>query len=464
MTAVSRISWNHRSFRTRRREVTTKTQTSPLGANYWRLWTASVVSNLGDGISGVAYPWLASAVTRNPVQIALVGVATRLPWLIFSLPAGVITDRVDRRRLVVVMDVLRTVLTIAVALIVLAYQGDLASPELIGAGRAQPPAGAGLLLAVLYVSATLFGIAEVLRDNSAQTLMPAVVAKDNLERANGRLWGAEMLMNSFVGPPLGGFLLAVAFSLPFFVDAGTFAVAAAMAALLTGSFRPARSESAPARSFTADLKEGFRWLWNHRLLRTLAIVLGLLNAASSAAFATIVLYAQEILHLDAAGFGLMASAGAVGGVAGSFLSARISKSLGSGPTLASTFIIGGLSSAIIGFTSSAPLVWVMFALGSFTAVLWNVITVSLRQAIIPDRLLGRVNSVYRFFGWGMMPIGIFLGGLLVEVVEGLSNREMGLRAPFLAAAALQLLLLIYAMSRLTTAKIEAARSAADAGD
>ncbi|HEU4750881.1 MAG TPA: MFS transporter, partial [Acidimicrobiia bacterium] len=358
--------------------MTQTTQTSPLGANYWRLWTASVVSNLGDGIAGVAYPWLASAVTRNPVQIALVGVATRLPWLIFSLPAGVITDRVDRRRLVVVMDVLRTVLTIAVALIVLAYQGDLASPELIGAGRAQPPAGAGLLLAVLYISATLFGIAEVLRDNSAQTLMPAVVAKDNLERANGRLWGAEMLMNSFVGPPLGGFLLAVAFSLPFFVDAGTFAVAAGMAAFLTGSFRPARGESAPARSFTADLKEGFRWLWNHRLLRTLAIVLGLLNAASSAAFATIVLYAQEILQLDAAGFGLMASAGAVGGVVGSFLSARISKSLGSGPSLASTFIIGGLSSAIIGFTSSAPLVWVMFALGSFTAVLWNVITVSLR--------------------------------------------------------------------------------------
>ncbi|MEX0699989.1 MAG: MFS transporter [Acidimicrobiia bacterium] len=444
--------------------MTPKAPTSPLGANYWRLWTASVVSNLGDGMSGVAYPWLASAVTRNPVHIALVGVATRLPWLIFSLPAGVITDRVDRRRLVVVMDVLRTVVTIAVALIVLAYQGDLASPELIGAGQAQPPSGAGLLLAVLYISATLFGIAEVLRDNSAQTLMPAVVAKDNLERANGRLWGAEMLMNSFVGPPLGGFLLAVVFSLPFFVDAGTFAVAAAMAALLTGSFRPAGGENAPARSFTADLKEGFRWLWNHRLLRTLAIVLGLLNAASSAAFATIVLYAQEILQLDAAGFGLMASAGAVGGVAGSFLAARISKSLGSGPSLASTFIIGGLSSAIIGYTSSAPLVWVMFALGSFTAVLWNVITVSLRQAIIPDRLLGRVNSVYRFFGWGMMPIGIFLGGLLVEMVEGLSNREMGLRAPFFAAAALQLLLLIYATSRLTTAKIEAARSTANAGD
>lgn len=441
--------------------MTEQKTTARLGANYWRLWTASVISNLGDGISGVAYPWLASAVTRNPIHIALIGVATRLPWLLFTLPAGVITDRVDRRRLVVSMDVVRTFVTIGVALIVLSYQADLVSPELIGSGQSQPPAGAGLLLAVLYVAATLFGIAEVFRDNAAQTLMPAVVAKENLETANGRLWGAEMLMNSFVGPPLGGFLLAIAFSLPFFVDAGSFAVAAAMAALLTGSFRPAGTETTVAkRSFTGDLKEGFRWLWSHRLLRTLAIVLGLLNAAGSASFATIVLFSQEILNLDATGFGLMASAGAVGGVAGSFLAARISKSLGSGPSLASTFVIGIVTSAVIGVTSSAPLVWVMFALGSFSAVLWNVITVSLRQTIIPDRLLGRVNSVYRFFGWGMMPIGIFLGGLIVDVVAGYSDRDTGLRAPFFAAALLQLLLMIYALPRLTTAKIEAAKAEA----
>lgn len=442
--------------------MTQQKTTSLLGANYWRLWTASVVSNLGDGISGVAYPWLASAVTRNPVHIALIGVATRFPWLVFSLPAGVITDRVDRRRLVVAMDVLRTLVTIGVALVVLGYQADLASPELIGSGQAQPPIGAGLLLAVLYVSATLFGVAEVFRDNAAQTLMPAVVAKENLEKANGRLWGAEMLMNSFVGAPLGGFLLAVAFALPFFVDAGSFAVAAAMAALLTGSFRPASSETAgPTRSFTGDLKEGFRWLWSHRLLRTLAIVLGLLNASGSAAFATIVLFSQEILNLDATGFGLMASAGAVGGVAGSFSAARISKAFGSGPSLASTFIIGVVTSAVIGLTSLAPLVWVMFAFGSFSAVLWNVITVSLRQSIIPDRLLGRVNSVYRFFGWGMMPVGIFLGGVLVDVVARLSNRELGLRAPFFAAALAQLVLMFYGMPRLTTAKLEAAKAEAD---
>ncbi|HSL24705.1 MAG TPA: MFS transporter [Acidimicrobiia bacterium] len=433
-----------------------------LGTNYWRLWTASVVSNLGDGISGVAYPWLASVVTRNPVNIALIGVATRLPWLIFTLPAGVITDRVDRRRLVVWMDVLRTVVTVGVAVTVLTVQSDLASPEAIATGSARPPVQAGFLLAVLYVSATLFGMAEVLRDNAAQTLMPSMVAREHLEKANGRLWGAEMVMNSFIGPPAGGLLLAVAFSLPFFIDAGTFAVAAAMVALLAGSFRPRPAEGVPERrSFGGDLKDGFRWLWNHRLLRSLAIILGLLNAAASAATATLVLFAQEILGLDATGFGLLASAGAVGGVAGSFLAARVSKAIGSGRSLALSLGTLTVTWAVIGVTSSAPLVWAMFALSAFTAVLWNVITVSLRQAIIPDHFLGRVNSVYRFFGWGMMPIGIFLGGWLVAGVSAITERSAGLRSPYLAAALIHLLILVYAVPRLTTARLEAARAEAE---
>ena len=435
---------------------------TPLGLNYWRLWTASVISNLGDGMSGVAYPWLASAVTRNPLHIALVGVATRLPWLVFSLPAGVITDRMDRRRLVVAMDALRAAVTIAVAVVVLVYQSELSSPESIASREALPPAGAGVLLAVLYISAVLFGLAEVLRDNSAQTLMPSVVSKDNLERANGRLWGAEMITNSFIGPPLGGFLLAVAFSVPFFVDAGTFAVSAAMVAFLAGSFRPQVRDPAAARpSFAVDLKEGFRWLWNHRLLRTLAIVLGLLNAAGSATQATMVLFAQEVLNLDATGFGLLASAGAVGGILGSLGASAVSKALGPGPSLAGTFVVGIGTSVAIGLTSSATLVWAMFAIGTFSAIVWNVITVSLRQAIIPDHLLGRVNSVYRFFGWGMMPIGIFIGGLLVQIVSGLADRDIGLRSPFFAAAVVELALMAYALPRLTTSKIEAVRAGGD---
>lgn len=435
----------------------TDTPRRALGANYWKLWIASVISNFGDGVALIAYPWLASAITRSPIQIALVGVATRLPWLIFTLPAGVITDRADRRRLVVAMDVIRALITVGVAVVVLMSEGVLPTPEQIEAADFAPIANSGILLATLYISALLLGMAEVLRDNGAQTLMPAVVDKSQLEKANGRLWGAEMVMNSFVGPPLGGLLLAVAFSLPFFIDSVTFAVSAALLAVLTGSFRVTGETRA---SFRTDLKEGFRWLWNHQLLRRFAIVLGLINASSSATTATLVLFGQEVLRVDASGFGLLMSAGAAGGVLGSLAASPFTKRLGSGSTIMFTLVTSAVTSLVIGLTSSAVVVWVMFAILSFGAVMWNVVTVSLRQAIIPDRLLGRVNSVYRFFGWGMMPIGLFIGGALVAVVANLSTREWGLRSPFFVAAVLQGLLAIYAIGRLGTRQIEAAREAA----
>lgn len=435
---------------------------TPLGRNYWKLWTASVVSNFGDGVSLIAYPWLASAVTRDPVQIALVAVATRLPWLIFTLPAGVITDRVDRKRLVAWMDVVRFVITFGVALSVLAVQGQLASPEEMAAGTAPPPANSTLLLIAIYAASLLLGLAEVLRDNSAQTLMPAIVAKENLEKANGRLWGAEVVMNSFVGPPVAGVLLAIAFSLPFFVDAGTFAVAAALIFTIGGQFRPKRAEEPETTpsSFWGELKEGVRWLWHHPLFRPMAIILGLINAMSSLSFATEVLFAQEILDLGAAGFGLLMTAGAAGGVIGSFLAAWISKTIGQGPSLFLTLGAGAVTALIIGLTSSATVVWVMIALMALTGTLWNVITVSLRQSLIPDHLLGRANSVYRFFGWGMMPLGALLGGAIVAITQPLAGREWALRTPFLFAAAVNLAVLFYALPNLNSRRIEEAKQVA----
>jgi MFS family permease len=432
-----------------------------LGANYWKLWTASVISNFGDGIALVAYPWLASAVTRNPLHIALVGVATRIPWLLFTLPAGVITDRVDRKKLVVTMDVVRALVTFGVALVVLVNQDRLPTPEAMESGAITTVANPALLLAAIYVSALLLGMAEVLRDNAAQTLRPAVVDKSQLEKANGRLWGAEMVMNSFIGPPLGGVLLAIAFGLPFLVDATTFVLAAVILFLLSGRFRPASAETTVVRpSFGADLKEGFGWLWRHPLLRRLAVILGLLNACGTGTFAVFVLFGQEILRLGASEFGLLLSSGAAGGVIGSLVASRFSARLGSGATLQFTLITGALTYIGIGLASSALLVWVMFAIASLGGVMWNVVTVSLRQTIIPDRLLGRVNSVYRFFGWGMMPIGAALGGLLADSVTKLVNRPTGLRSPYIVAGVIQAAISVYAVGRLSTAKIEAARKEA----
>jgi MFS family permease len=435
----------------------------PLGRNYWKLWVASVVSNLGDGIGTIAYPWLASALTRNPLHIAAVAVVTRLPWLLFSLPAGVITDRVDRRKLVAWMDLGRFVLTLGVALAVLATQTQLSPPDAIAAGTADPPDVAGLLLAIVYAAALLLGTAEVFRDNSAQTLMPAIVSRDNLEKANGRLWGAEMVMNSFLGPPLAGILIAAAFSLPFFVDAGTFAVSAALVFLIAGEFRPKTDDAGAIIpvSFWFDLKEGVRWLWGHQLFRPMAIALGVLNGTMMMALATFVLFAQEILELDATRFGLLTTGVAAGGVIGSLVAHRIARVFGQGASLFSTIVISASTVLVSGLTSSFWVFWSMGFLMAAAGTLWNVITVSLRQSLIPDRILGRVNSVYRFLGWGMMPLGSALGGVLVALAEPVLGREWALRLPFLGAAVITAGLFVYALPRLNSARIEEAKQRAD---
>ena len=429
-----------------------------LGTNYWKLWSASVISNLGDGVAFIAYPWLASAVTRNGLLIALIAVAQRLPWLIFTLPAGVITDRANRRNIMVWMDAVRTIITVAVALVVLGRQGVLPTPEAIASGL--DAATDAALYGVLLVATLLFGFAEVLRDNAAQTILPAIVEPEGLEKANGQMWGVEMVANSFIGPPLGSLLIGVAFALPFFVDAGTFAVAAALVAIISGDFGGTRREAGNAKiEWRKEIAEGFGWLWRHPLLRPMAIILGLMNGLGMVTFATFVLFAQEILDTSAFTFALLGTGAAVGGLLATFFASRVSARLGSGTSLYLVLLASIVIPAIIGVVSQWPIVWAMFGILTFTAVLWNVITVSLRQTIIPDRLLGRVNSVYRFFAWGMMPIGSAVGGLIVVVTEVLAGRELALRMPWFVTAVAYLLLFVYAAPKLTTEKIEAARVA-----
>ena len=201
-----------------------------LGANYRKLYWATALSNIGDGMSAIAYPWLATAITRNPMLVALVAAAQRLPWLVFTLPAGVITDRVDRKRAMVSMDSLRFVFTLLIAIAVFFEQDSLPAPD-----EVKNVVGTRTGLYVLLLIATLLlGCAEVL----ARQLRPDVHAvhrdPEHLERANGRMWSIESVANTFIGPPLGSLLLLVAFSAPFFVDAGSFFAAAALVAAIPG--------------------------------------------------------------------------------------------------------------------------------------------------------------------------------------------------------------------------------------
>lgn len=431
-----------------------------LGKNYWRLWFAHATSNLGDGLASVAFPWLASAVTRDPFLIALIAVMARLPWLIFTLPAGVITDRFDRKKIIISMNLSQGFLALSLALAIFLERSSLPNLETITDGTSVSTNY--LLYWVLVATSLLFGFAEVLRDNAAQTFLPSVVDKAQLESANGKLWSAEYVMNSFIGPPLGSFLLGVAAFLPFFIHSSTFFIASALIALVaTSANSPDLSDEANKKgriNFKLEIKEGFAWLWGHKLLRPMALILGMLNLVGSLTAATFILFAQEILKTSVFEFAILGTAGAIGGTLGGVLGPKISAKLGSGPSLYLTLVSMPLMSFIIGITSNWYLVWVMIAGTTIFAVLWNVITVSLRQSIIPSELLGRVNSVYRFFAWGSMPIGTLIGGAIVSISEHYASRETALRMPYFVSLILGLVIFAFAAPRLTTEKIEGARA------
>ena len=434
-----------------------KQRVAGLGKRYYRLFSSAIVSNLGDGITMVAYPWLASAVTRSPILIALIAVVTRLPWLLFSLPAGVITDRLDRKKLIVSMDVLRGIFTLGVGVLVLAQQDQLTALDELATTAIETNY---VLYGVLLIATFATGCAEVLRDNSAQTVLPSIVEKSQLEKANGRLWSAESVVNTFIGPPLGSFIIGIAIFLPFFVNAGTFFVAAALIATLSGSFAAKANplSSNQQKNWRIELKEGLSWLWRHQLLRPLAIILGLINGLAAMSAAAYILFAQETLKTSVLEFAILGTGGAFGGILGGVVAHKISAKLGTGPSLGSTMLVGGVLMVATGLVSEWILVWIFTFITTLLAVLWNVITVSLRQQIIPDHLLGRVNSAYRFFGWGMMPIGSIVGGTVIAIAELFISREWALRSPFLIGGLLSLILFGFARRILTTERIEAAKA------
>jgi MFS family permease len=439
-----------------------------LGRNYLKLWTASAVSNLGDGIDGVALPLLAEALTRDPLLFAGVAMANRLPWLLFSLHAGAIADRVDRRKLMYVSNAIRFVLMAALGVAILL---DAAS------------------IWWLYVVALGLGTFEVLFDNAAQSIMPSVVPRDQLEKANGRLFAGEIVTNQFLGPTLGGILFGVAAALPILIDAGTFAISAGLIFAMTGTYtrdqRRARRLSAEAEALApaegdlaptdasvgsptarptpparprmrTEIREGLTWLWRHRLLRTMAILLAAMNGTTMMGYAILALYVVgegSILQLSPVWFGVLFTAGAAGSFLASLTAERIVPAIGRGRVLWSTLLAMVLVPLTIGLTSNVWVFATMQVLFGFTAVLWNVITVSLRQRIIPDELLGRVNSVYRFLGWGAMPIGALLGGAIAEA--------FGLRAPWFAAAAIMLVALVPAIGVISAESLERARQEAE---
>ncbi|MBB6343834.1 MFS transporter [Nonomuraea muscovyensis] len=383
-----------------------------LGRSFTHLWASAALSNLADGVLKVGAPLLAVSITRSPTEVALVGAAATLPWLVFALPAGAVADRVDRRRVM----------------------------ALANAGRAGGLVAAGALAAsgvlnlwLMLLAVLVAGVAEVFADTAAQAVLPMTVPAERLAAANGRVVGAQTVGNDFVGAPLAGVLVTL---LPAAVLGGPALLYGAAALLLLGMrgrFRPARPPRADgqgAASMRREIAEALRYLWGHRFLRTLALSAGAINAASAAYFGVLVLWLVgegSRVGLEPSGYGLMMTALAVGALAGSLVSERITRLLGEGRTLVLMWMVSALLHLV---PVLLPVAWLLYP----TAVVWglagasaNVLVISARQRLIPAELLGRVNSAYRLIGMGGMPVGAALGGVLGELA--------GLPAVFLSATA-----------------------------
>jgi MFS family permease len=391
-----------------------------LGRPYWRLWWANTISSTGDGAFVAALPLLAVTITRDPRLVSVVTAATFLPWLLLSLPAGAVVDRYDRATLMWRAQAVQAAVVTVLAVLIVFREADIA---------------------VLAAGGFLLGGAEVIFSNAAQSVLPALVPPELLPKANGNQQVSLTVGEEFLGPPIGSLLFAAAAALPFGLDAGSFAGSAALLARLPTT-RPA-PESARRTKIRAQIAEGLRWLAGHRLLRVIAVLLGIYNFANQMGQAILVLLATQTLHVSTRGYGLLLAASAVGSVVGGLVNPVLTRHLGLLPSLVLPAGVDAAAFVGLGLAPDAAVAAALLAVQGFSVTMWNVVTVSLRQRVVPAHLLGRVNSVYRMLGWGLMPIGALVGGLVAHAA--------GLRAPYIVAGLLCLLSVLAALPLLLAA-------------
>lgn len=329
-------------------------------------------------------------------------VVGQLPWLLFGLFAGVVVDRSDQRRLAVLVDVVRAV---ALAVLVVA----------VATGAAN--------VALVYVVAFVCGVGETFRDTATATLLPPLVKDADLDRANGHLVNAEVAGNELLGPPIGGYLFGVALVLPFAVNGGTLAVAATLIFSLPDVFAPKRAVPAAKERIWGEAFAGLRWIARDRRLRALVALGGTFALVDSAWFAVLVLYVERVLELPPVWYGLLLGVGALGGLAGGALAARITRRIGSRASLAACLAAAAVGQVMLGLFASVPVAAAGLALTSGAFGVWAVVARTLRQRITPRELLGRVSSAAMTVVMAASPLGALAGGLVAD--------WLGLRAPIL---------------------------------
>jgi MFS family permease len=402
-----------------------------LGADFTRLWTASAVSNVGDGVTMVAGPLLVASLTTDPAAVAGAVFAQQLPWLLFALVSGAWSDRVDRRRLVVAVNLVRG-----------AAVGVLAVT--IAAGAVSVP--------LIYLVFFVLGTGETLADTAASAFVPAIVPAESLPSANSLLGATFTVLNQFAAKPLGAWLFVVAAALPFGVNAASFALSAA---LISGMRSVPPPASRPRTSLRADIAEGLRWLWGHRLLRTLAVTMAFGNLVFCAAFAIFVLYSYARLGLSSFGYGVLLIAFAAGGLTGTLVAPWLLRTSGATALLRTGLLIEIALHATLAAVRMPILAGAMIVIFGVHTVVWGVVVTTIRQRTVPPGILGRVTSVYALLDLGGAALGSLLGGLVAQAY--------GIVAMFWTAAAAMLVIAVVAWRPLSgaTGVFRAAAVAAD---
>lgn len=381
-----------------------------LTANFWKLWSSSLAANLADGITVVAIPLIAIRLTSSPAEIAGVAVAAQIPMLLFGLVAGGLADRLDRRWTMFAVQLLRV--AVIAALTALAVADALTMP-------------------IIYATVFVVGAGEAFFDTNAQSIIPALVGRDRLVGANGRLFAAETVMNSFVGPPLGGLLIALSVPLALAAGAAGYALAALGLLLIVGSFRAERE--GPTRRLHVEIGEGIGYLLQHRLLLTLSAMVALWRLGGAGFFALLALYAVAPgpMGLSEPGYGLLLVTFGVGSLVGSFITGRVVKRLGRPQVLILATIVFATGMLVPALTAEPIVVGAGFFVAGIAIMAWNVTNVSLRQSILPSRLMGRVHATHRFIANA--------AGLLGAVAAGVIGEALGVRVVFAIGAAIVVL-------------------------
>ncbi len=369
-----------------------------LGTSFRWLLTSSWVSNIGDGIGLAAGPLLIASQTRDPLLVALAALLQRAPWLLFGLYAGVAADRLDRRLLVVVADLLRAGVLVALSLMV-----------------ATDTVNVAIVLAAVFV----LGTAETFADTTTHTLVPMLVAHQDLGVGNARLMVGFITANQLAGPPIGAALFAVGMAWPFVTQG----VCVALGAVLVSRISVAKPSRLQARTAARhEIADGLRWLWSHPPIRTLTITIVAFNVTFGAAWSVLVLYATERLGMGAIGFGLLTTCSAVGGVLGSWSYGWIERRISLADIMRFGLIIETLTHLSLAITTAPAVAMITFFVFGAHAAVWGTTSTAVRQRAVPTEFQGRVGSVYMIGMHGGLVVGAAIGGVVA--------RAGGVTAPF----------------------------------